>query len=423
MNVKRLSAWLLTATIVLVVGCETSSQTEDGVRAVEANAAVHHTYPMLDSLVIEYEDEVVLPGTEPGDLYSFVDTEGERSARKVTGVYTNNEARVRDDGTSIPGKYVIVQLDRIANPLPQSSKAWAPESTAGRAVLSTGSHSEFRMDYSGIEIRQKFDAVDANDSVIQPAGVLPDLQRENVHWPDFQGFSLDNVLSGEQVDIHYSYYLPPDYDPSRRYPMVVTLPGYGGLLHSLGDETRGVNVFTDRSALAWTQASEDVIVLAPQLTGWDAASARQAIELTDYFLDRYSVDPERVYALGYSAGGETMSRVLNMRAELFAAYVHSSSQWNGSYDDVVKNRLPVYIFMAQNDEYYGPQKARDAYEALATRYASDGLTRKEIERLAVLDMPDDMYFNRRGIYSYHGGGMVVADKQQIIDWVLDQRKR
>ncbi|WP_326761618.1 prolyl oligopeptidase family serine peptidase [Streptomyces phaeochromogenes] len=423
MNVKRLSAWILAAMIFLVVGCESSSQAEGGVRRVEANAAVHHTYPMLDSLVIEYEDEVVLPDTEPDDLYSLVDTEGERSAREVTGVHTNNEARVRDDGTSVPGKYVIIQLDRVANPQPQSSKAWAPDSTAGRAILSTESRSEFRMDYSGVEIRQKFDAVDANGSVVQPAGVLPDLRRENVNWPDFQRFSLDNVLSGEQGDIHYSYYLPPDYDPSRRYPMVVTLPGYGGLLHSLGDETRGVNVFTDRNALAWTRASEDVIVLAPQLTGWDSASARQAIELTEYFLDRYAVDPARVYAVGYSAGGETMSRVLNTRAELFAAYVHSSSQWNGSYDDVVKNRLPVYVFMAQSDEYYGPQRARDVYEALSTRYASDRLTREEIERLVVLDMPDDMYFNRQGIYSYHGGGMVVADKQEIIDWVLDQRKR
>ncbi|MEV4033636.1 prolyl oligopeptidase family serine peptidase [Streptomyces umbrinus] len=389
---------------------------------MKANAAVHHTYPMLDSLVIEYEDEVVLPGAEPDDLYSFVDEEAEQSTREVTGVYTNNEARVRDDGTSVPGKYVIVQLDRVANSQPQSSKAWAPDSTAGRAILPTGSRYEFRKDYSAVEIRQKFDAVDAAGRVIQPAGVLPDLLRENVQWPDFQGFSLDNVLSGEQGEIHYSYYLPPDYDPARRYPMVVTLPGYGGLLHSLNDETRGVNVFTDRSALAWTQASEDVIVVAPQLTGWDSAAARQAIELTEYFLDRYSVDPARVYSMGYSAGGETMSRALNSRAELFAAYVHSSSRWNGDYDDVVNNRLPVYIFMAQNDEYYGPQRARDAYEGLSARYASDGLTSKEIKRLAVLDMRDDAYFNRQGIYYYHDGGMVTADADEIIRWVLDQRK-
>jgi predicted peptidase len=377
---------------------------------------------MIESIVIEYGGEVLLPKETPGELYSFEDTEGGRSSRVVTDVYTNDEAHVRDDGTSVPGRFVILQLDRVQNPQPHNADAWRPVSTAGRTVLRDGREA-FRTDYSGLEIRQHFDAADANGRIIQQAAALPELERDNVHWPEFAGFSIDNVLTGQQGDIHYSYYLPPDYDPARSYPLMVTLPGYGGLLHSLDEETRGINVFTDRNALAWTQAGEDMIVLAPQLTGWDTKSAAQTVELTEHFLDQYAIDRTRVYALGFSGGGETMSRVLNTRAELFAAYVHVSSQWNGTYDDVVENRTPVYVFMADSDEYYGAQKAKDVRDALTRRYTANGLRNDEIDRLVVLDLPDDSYFNRYGITYYHGGGAVAAEKQAIIRWVLDQRKR
>lgn len=126
--------------------------------------------------------------------------------------------------------------------------------------------------------------------------------------------------------------------------------------------------------------------------------------------------------MGFSGGGETMSHVLNTRADLFAAYVHVSSQWNGIYDDVIGNRLPVYVFMAASDEYYGAQKARDVRDALTTRYASEGLSDDEVDRLVVLDIPENSYFNRYGISYYHGGGAVAAEKREIIRWVLDQRK-
>ncbi|WP_144034082.1 hypothetical protein [Sporomusa silvacetica] len=119
-----------------------------------------------------------------------------------------------------------------------------------------------------------------------------------------------------------------------------------------------------------------------------------------------------------------MSQVLGTRADLFAAYLHCSSRWNSGYDSVVENRIPIYIFMAQHDEYYGPQRARDTYEALRARYAAKGkgVSKEEIERLVVLDMPDDAYFNRQGIYYYHDGGMAAVNDEEIIRWVLAQRK-
>lgn len=106
--------------------------------------------------------------------------------------------------------------------------------------------------------------------------------------------------------------------------------------------------------LCWTQLQEEMIVVSAQLTDWHDTSARQAIELTEYFLANFSVDASRVYAAGYSAGGETMSQAVSMRPDLYAAYLHGASQWDGEYAPIAENGTAVYIFMAEHDEYMAP---------------------------------------------------------------------
>jgi len=78
----------------------------------------------------------------------------------------------------------------------------------------------------------------------------------------------------------------------------------------------------------------------------------------------------------------------------------------------VQHRLPVYIFMAESDEYYGARRAWDAYDALTARYADTGLGLEGISRLVVLDLPDDAYFARPGISYFHGGGKLAADNDR-----------
>ena len=166
-----------------------------------------------------------------------------------------------------------------------------------------------------------------------------------------------------------------------------------------------------------------MIVLTAQLTDWGEKSARQANELTEYFLKNYAVDEQRVYAAGYSAGGETMSQAVSLRPDLYAAYLHGASQWDGDYESVAQNRVAVYVFMAENDEYYGSEKAIDAYNNLMAAYQNEGLSDDEINRLLRLEVPDNDYFAERGIYSnYHGGGNVLFDDETILNWIIQHKK-
>ena len=231
---------------------------------------------------------------------------------------------------------------------------------------------------------------------------------------------LNNVLSGAEGDIHYTYYLPKDYDESKSYPMLVTLPGWSERFYTIETTPFTENEYALKNAEAWTDTAGDIIVVSPSLTDWGDRSARQTIELTEYFINNFAVDRERIYAAGYSAGGETLSRAIDMRPELFAAYLHSASQWDGGYEAATRHRVPVYICMSEKDEYYGPEKAREAYEGLKSAYKAEGISDEEINDLLVLDLKDDSYFEGRLIGNYHGSGQLFAYDSRIINWMISR---
>lgn len=136
------------------------------------------------------------------------------------------------------------------------------------------------------------------------------------------GFTENQTLDGADGIIHFSYYLPDGYDSAKTYPLIVAMPGYGEMW--FGEDSAGSNLRWN-GVQAWTKLSEPVILVSGQLTDWGAKSARQANELAEYMIDHFSVDTSRVYAAGYSAGGETMSQAVALRPDLYAAYIHGGS--------------------------------------------------------------------------------------------------
>lgn len=83
----------------------------------------------------------------------------------------------------------------------------------------------------------------------------------------------------------------------------------------------------------------------------------------------------------------------------------------------------VYIFMAENDEYYGSERARDAYEGLYEAYESLGWTPEEIDGVLQVEIPDNAYFHQRGITgNYHGGGNVLFEDSSILSWIVSHHK-
>lgn len=237
----------------------------------------------------------------------------------------------------------------------------------------------------------------------------------------YRDFVLDNVLHSEtEGDIHYNVYIPEDYDGTESYALFMTLPGYQGLYF----QGVGQNVMTEEFGFMAREYIPKMIIVAPQLNDWQDTSARQTIALTEYFLDTYNIDRSRVYAEGYSGGGETMSRVMGMRPDLYTAYLQCSSQWDGNYTEVVKARVPVYFAIGEKDEYYGSEPSRNAYNAIHKLYEQEGLSNSEIDRLLVLDIKPTSYFSSEGISNQHGyGGYLFARDKNIMGWLFGQVKK
>ena len=82
--------------------------------------------------------------------------------------------------------------------------------------------------------------------------------------------------------------------------------------------------------------------------------------------------------------GFTLSRVLGKRPELFTAYLHCSSQWDGD--------LNV-------------------------------LAEAEISGLLVLDIKERSYFTEKSLNSEHGGGNLFVADGEIMGWLLSKTKR
>lgn len=232
----------------------------------------------------------------------------------------------------------------------------------------------------------------------------------------YRGFSLGNILHSEVLgDIHYNVYVPDSYDGRNPYALYFTLPGYQGL-YRFGV---GANLRTEEFAFEAMNYIGDMIIVAPQLDDWGLTSARQTIELIHWFIENFNIDKDRVFANGYSGGGETMSTAMGLEPGLFTRYLHCSSQWDGDLDALVDAKTPVYLVIGENDEYYGSPSTINTYNEIVNLYHDDGLSDDEIDSLIVLDVKSHGYFSSQGINNEHGGGArLFASDSNIMGWLF-----
>lgn len=257
-------------------------------------------------------------------------------------------------------------------------------------------------------------------TVQEDAGSRPGKTAQETEGTEiYRDFRVDNVFhSDSEGDIHYNIYIPETYDGTKPYALYFTLPGYGGLYF----QGVAANIKTEEFGFEAMKYNEEMIIVAPQLNDWGETSADQTIALAEYFLEQYNIDRDRVYGSGYSGGGETMSLVLGKRPDLFTAYLHVSSKWDGAYEPVIEQELPVYLAIGRNDEYYGSEQTQEAYNALYALYEQKGFDKEKIDGLLVLDIKEHEYFTQRGISNEHGGGGLFARDTEIMGWLFQATK-
>ncbi|MBM0274535.1 hypothetical protein [Micromonospora tarensis] len=249
-----------------------NSATTHGIRSITPITTVHTYGQKVSAVAIEYP-ATVNPRTLDTATFSVTDTIynfrfnpiedlPKLADRTITHTYTNGVPGTRADHRSAPGRYVIVELD--------------PADTGGSTVIVSKCPTFLCTVKVNPELPTR--VVQRKDVHGQPgrgvgkgpllARATPGESRPVTEKPVNQlvdEFNYGSFLSGGMV-LPYHYHLPKNYQPARKYPLVVVLPGHG---MGWDGDNLGVQLAADIPATAWLQpewtgSAEEVIVLAPQ---------------------------------------------------------------------------------------------------------------------------------------------------------------
>lgn len=164
----------------------------------------------------------------------------------------------------------------------------------------------------------------------------------------FQATNCFSEYDGQyhNVSLKYSLFVPSDYDPAKKYMVVLHIEDAGGLgddpLIGLTEAQEAANYASDRvQALAKAQGYGGLIVVIPQIpnSGQSVADNLTGNEylpatwqLMDYITSQYNIDTNRIYASGQSMGGMQLLDMAAQRDNYFAGIWAIASQWGNNYN-------------------------------------------------------------------------------------------
>ena len=203
--------------------------------------------------------------------------------------------------------------------------------------------------------------------------------------------------------MNYRLYLPPTYDPSKEYPMVVYLHGAGR------DASHPISIITINSLLAQSvrYSEKDVICVIPQCIencDWPIETYTVDIlfDLIEDLQKHLSVDVSRRYIAGNSYGAMGTLQMLIAHPNYFAAATVVGGA-HSSYSSAALANIattPMRMFCGENDEYGFYNRLEPLYEALKALNA-------DVEYTVWPGKP-------HAVFSY------TADKSDVVRWMLAQ---
>jgi len=173
--------------------------------------------------------------------------------------------------------------------------------------------------------------------------------------------SLFEATIAETVRLRHLVYLPPRYHerPHLRWPLMLFLHGAGERGNDLAQVRRhGPPQLAEERALPF-------VILSPQCpaeTTW-LGMLRALAALIEDALQRYRVDPDRVYVTGLSMGGYGTWALAAERPDLVAAIapICGGGDWFRGFPARVLNlwEMPVWAFHGARDQVVPPSSSQE----------------------------------------------------------------
>lgn len=219
-------------------------------------------------------------------------------------------------------------------------------------------------------------------------------------------YTLNTPGLPEDGDIEYLVQLPPEYDPYRVYPAIVTLHGAEASAELQIDWWAGT--YNPQMGMRMGQAGRHgYMVIAPRWSGPQGRpygySAREHAAVLFSFRDacqRFSIDTDRVFLSGHSGGGDAAWDIGLAHPDLWAGVIPigavavrdeaTAPQYISHYGDNAKH-VPLYFVHGERDgnkvllnsRQYNRYLQRTGYDTIVVEYIGRGHEhfQEEIHRL------------------------------------------
>ncbi len=155
------------------------------------------------------------------------------------------------------------------------------------------------------------------------------------------------------MPIDYLIYLPREYEPSRKWPLVI-------FLHGSGARGQDLQLVRREGLARLVDLGEqfDFILVSPQCATNSTWAPEKIVELTEHVSNSFSVDRDRVYLTGNSMGGYGTWAAASFAPGRFAAIVPLCGGGDAAQARRLVN-LPIWAFHGASDDVV-PLEASEA---------------------------------------------------------------
>ena len=357
---------------------------EDAIVSVNAIGFVEEDGSKLKAIVVEYSQD--MSGAEITDsTYEITDygTSLDESSIQLGSdpgafvkAYVNDLPETSENGGSGSGNYVIIEVntDYQVNRYTRSYEITMAAGVTQKEdiVTDNGIISASDVEKNNYEYKA-YTSYDANTGenrepeyynfAIEGSYTIEGIEDYELHKIEagtaFKATNCFDEANGEywDLDLPYAIYVPEDYDPSKKYALVLHIHDAGSMssdpMLTLCESQAASNYASEEfQQMAKDQGLGGAIIVCPAVAefynmdeenpnyylrmsrdNYTLSCAAPAIwELMDEITSEYSIDTDRIYGSGQSMGGMTVMAMAAQRDNYFAALLPMSCKWGNNYN-------------------------------------------------------------------------------------------
>jgi predicted peptidase len=200
----------------------------------------------------------------------------------------------------------------------------------------------------------------------------------------------------------FRIFIPPDYDETQQWPVVLFLHGAGeGGVDNLAQTTVGLGRAISKDPARFPLIG--VFPQSPPRMPWRGASLEHAVRALDATIEEFNSDRDRICLTGISMGGYGTWHLATAQPERFAAIVPVCG--GSANPELTAERLatvPAWVFHGDRDDIIPASESRDVVDALRARGS------------------DVRYTEYKGVR--HNSWDPAYAEPELIPWLLAQRR-